>query len=420
VDGGATAARTSDAPARHALAHASFRALIIAATLSYLGSFVQEVGQSWLMVELTKSAKPVAGLAALYTLPIVLFMIPAGVLADRWDRRKLLIASQIAQTVVALALAALAAAHMITPGVLLAAAFALGAGAALTGPPWQSLVPELVPRSQVAEAVTLGALSFNLARAVGPAIGGVVLAWKGPAAAFLVNGVSFLGVVAVLWWNDGIRAASERVREGAKEESVTKAVLAGVSFTLRSRPLRSCTLAVAVFAPAAAGISAILPVFARDALLAGARGYGSLVAALGAGAVFGAFLVRPARARLPARALVASAMTLFCLACLAMSRAHALSFACAAFALAGIGWISTFSTLAALVQTTAPDALKSRVVSLYGLVFIGAWVVGAAAGGALADAVGPAKAVIVFSIAGLVAALLVSRLPLPELPRPKT
>lgn len=418
MDGSAGAESSSEAPTRHALTYAPFRTLILAATVSYLGSFVQEVAQAWLMVELTHRAKPVAGLAALYTLPVMLLMLPAGVMADRYDRRRILIVAQLAQGAVAFALGVLAALGKITPGVLLAASFGLGVGTAIGAPPWQSLVPELVPKSRMPEAVTIGAVSFNVARAVGPAIGGVVLAWRGPAASFFVNAASFLGVVVVLWKVEAIRAASERARGDGKREGAFAALATAIRHTLRSRPLRACVVAISVFAPPAASTSAILPMFARVTLDAGARGYGSLLAALGGGAITGALALPRLRARLPARVLVACAMALFAAATLAMSQTTSLRSACVAFFVAGLGWVSSFSTLAALLQTSAPDALKSRVMAVYGLAFIGAWVVGAATGGALADTVGMARAIAVGAVMAALAAAVTSRLALPELPRP--
>lgn len=417
MDGAGPASRDDAAePTRHPLLYPTFRALIGAATVSYLGSFVQEVAQAWLMVELTHRAKPVAGLAALYTLPVMLLMLPAGVMADRWDRRRLLVVAQLAQAAVALVLGLLALGGHVTPTVLLAASFGLGVGTAIGAPPWQSLVPELVPRARMAEAVTLGAVSFNVARAVGPAIGGVVLAWRGPAASFLVNAASFLGVVAVLAFDPGIRRASERPRGQDRAEAPLRALWVAIVHALRSRPLRACIVAVSLFAPPAASTSAILPMFARVTLDAGARGYGSLLAALGGGAITGAIVLPRVRARFPARHVVGAAMALFAITTFVMSNTRSLGAACAAFFVTGLGWVSSFSTLAALLQTSAPDALKSRVMAVYGLAFIGAWVVGAATGGAMADGVGVSSAIAIGSGLALVAALVTSRLPLPELP----
>jgi MFS family permease len=364
------------------------------------------------MLSLTKNPLLVAMLASTMALPATFLLIPAGVMADRLDRRRLLMAAQGWMAFVALVLAVVTVAGRATPALLLGASFSIGIGSALTSPAWQSLVPELVPREVMAEAVTFNSLAFNIARAVGPAMGGLLIAASGPSGAFLVNAVSFLAVIEVLRRWPQIRETSSLRRAGASEP-MREAVTSALHHVRRSAPLCAVFLAVAMFGVAASGVTPLLSVFAKQVLGAGSFAYGTLVGCFGAGAVLGAFVLGRLRASLPARWLVAGSMALFGVCALLMATTHALGVAAALLVPAGLGWIASMATCNALVQMSAPRALRARILSIYQMVWLFAWSLGAAAFGSIARHEGVRAAVALGAVGTLVAAALTAKLRLP-------
>ena len=396
------------------LAHAAFRALWLASIFSYVGTWIQDVGESWLMLGLTQSPLPVALLSTCTTLPAFALTLPAGVLADRLDRRRLLIVAQAWLAFVALALAAWVWAGLASPGALLVASAALGIGSALTTPPWQSLLPDMVPRVQTGDAVTLNAVAFNLARAIGPALGGLILGALGAGMAFFLNAVSFLAVIAVLRGYPQIRRASERAVTVRRTETLMQATLAAFREVRRSRELPRVYTAVAAFGFATSGVTALLPSFAKHALHTDARGYGILLGGLGLGAVLAAFGMRRVRAAVHSRTLVAVAMATYGACTLALSRAHVLPVAALLLVPAGVGWLSSFTTMNALVQLNASAWVKSRVLALYQVAFLAAWSLGATVAGSLATVVGIENTVAIFALLAVCAAALTSRIGLPS------
>lgn len=400
---------TSSSP----LNHPAFRALWLASIFSYVGTWIQDVGESWLMLSLTQSPLPVALLSTCVTLPALALTLPAGVLADRVDRRRLLIVAQGWLAFVALGLAAWTWAGRASPTALLIASAALGVGSALTTPPWQSLLPDMVPRAQTGEAVTLNAVAFNLARAVGPALGGLVIGALGAGTAFFMNAVSFLAVITVLHGYPHIRQASERAETVRRRETLRQAVRTAFREVRRSRELWRCYAAVAAFGFATAGVTALLPSFAKHTLGTDARGYGVLVGGLGAGAVLAAFGLRRLRATVHARTLVAGAMGTYGVCILAFSRTHSLGAAALLLVPAGVGWLASFTTMNALVQLNARPWVKSRVLALYQVAFLAAWSAGATAAGSIATTAGVAGTVTLFALLALCAAALTARLGLP-------
>ena len=206
------------------------------------------------MLSLTRDPLPVAMLTTAMTVPLFALLMPAGVMADRVDRRKLLIASQGVMAFAAFALAMATWLGKATPGVLLAASAGLGVGAALSSPAWNSLIPELVPRRETADAVTLNAVAFNIARALGPALGGLILATRGPATAFFVNAVSFLGIMEVLRRYDEVKRAARAVKR--RPEPLRRALAAAFVHLQKSAKIRAVHIAVASFGFAAASVPA--------------------------------------------------------------------------------------------------------------------------------------------------------------------
>jgi MFS family permease len=398
------------------LAYEAFRAIWLAAVFSNVGTFVEDVGESWLMLSLTKDPLPVAMLTTAFTVPAFLLMMPAGVWADRWDRRKILIAAQSLQLASALVLAVTTWMGLATPAVLLGASAALGIGSAASSPAWNSLVPELVPRSLTPEAVTLNSVAFNLARAVGPAIGGLVLAAKGPAMAFFLNAVSFVAVIEVLRRYEAFKKVAERsvhVARKRRSEPLVSALFAAVRTVRATERLRAPVVAVATFGFAAASVPALLPVFAKTMIGTTAGGYGMMLGAIGVGAVSGAIALQRWRGLLHARVVVAGAMALYGVSALAMSQTRSLAPAVMLLLPAGVGWIASLSTLNALVQLAAPSHQKSRVLALYNVAFLASWSIGSSIGGAVANAIGAGATTAGAAIAVLGAAAYTARLALP-------
>lgn len=390
---------------------------------SYVGTWVQDVGESWLMLSMTTSPLLVAMLTTSFMLPFTALTLPAGALSDRSDRRKLLLVSQAFLAAAAFTLAMLTWAHVMHPYVLLLASVALGLGSALGGPPWQTLVPELVPRRQMAEAVTLNSIAFNIARATGPALGGFLLGMCGAGWAFFLNAVSFLTVGWVVWRFPEVRRASEAPREvpaHARGESLLAAMRTPFRVLLASRRLPPVFLAVAAFAVPAASATSILPAFAKHGLAASATGYGALLGAMGLGAISGGLVSKRARALLGPRVVIASGMLLYGASTLAVSAAHTVPTATSLFFPLGMGWLMALSTLNALCQLLAPSWVKSRLLALYQMTFMLLWSLGATAGGLLAEHFGERTSMIAGGIGTLAAGALVVSLKLPDTERELT
>jgi len=265
------------------LAAPVFRALWIAQFVSNIGTWMQTVGAQWLL--LGHGATLVTLVQTASSLPIVLLALPSGVLADRFDRRALLLAAQFAMLAVSAALTVLAFADALSPAPLLALTFLLGCGSALMGPAWQAIQPELVERDQLGQASALGAVNMNLARVVGPALGGVLVAAAGAGWVFAFNALSFLGIAAVLLlW----RRTKTAVPAAERERFLT-ALYAGRRYVWNAPGIRRVLLRTALFIPGAAALWSLLPLVAADSLGLGSGGYGMLLAAVGIGAVAGAF-----------------------------------------------------------------------------------------------------------------------------------
>lgn len=387
---------------------------------SYVGTWVQDVGESWLMLSMTTSPLLVAMLTTSFMLPFTALTLPAGALADRSDRRTLLLVSQGFLAFAAFTLATLTWAHVMHPYVLLLASVALGLGSAIGGPPWQTLVPELVPRRQMAEAVTLNSIAFNIARATGPAIGGFLLGMWGAGWAFFLNAVSFLAVGWVVWRFPEVRRASEARREvppHARGESLLASMRTPFRVLRGSKRLPPVFLAVAAFAIPGASATSILPAFAKHALGASATGYGALLAAMGLGAISAGLVARRAREVLGPRVLVASGMLLYGASTLGVSATHGVATATVLFFPLGFGWLLALSTLNALCQLIAPSWVKSRLLALYQMTFMLLWSVGATFGGLLAEHQGERVSMLCGAVGTLAAGSLVLTLKLPDTER---
>jgi predicted MFS family arabinose efflux permease len=351
--------------------------------VSNVGSWMQTVGAQWLMLTLTGSAAYIALVQTAASLPVVLFAVLAGAIGDLVDRRRFLLIAQGFMLVAAVALGVLALAGLVTPWVLLALIFAVGSGQALTSPTWQTLQPELVPADERAQAISLGAVNQNLARAVGPAIGGIVLAATSAGTVFLINAATFLAVIAVIWyWRSVPRA------EILPREHVGEAIRAGGRFVAASPALRVVLLRTALFVFFASAIWALLPLTARSQLHLGSGGYGLLLGCVGLGAVGGAALLPPLRARFRPGSLLSISSVGLAGVALVLGYLHITAVVAASLAFGGLVWILALSTLNSLYQLTLPQWVKARGMSFYLIVFQGGNAIGSAVLGLTAQRAG--------------------------------
>jgi MFS family permease len=382
-----------------ALRHRTFAALWIAQFVSNTGTWAQTVGAQWLMGDLGGGPLLVALVQTASSLPVFLLVLPAGALGDILDRRRLLLVAQSVMLAGAVLLTALTASDTVTPGLLLGAVGLIGAGQALAVPSFQAVQPELVPRDLIPSAALLNGVNFNVSRAVGPAIGGVLIAAVGPAATFALNAASFLAVVAVLvsW-----RRPPDDRSLGA--EHIGGAIRAGVRYVRSAPAFRRVLRRSLAFTVFASSLWALLPVVARSGLELGAGGYGLLLGSVGVGAVGGAFVLPRLRDRLGPNRLVMLATGLFAAAAAVVGLVDAVVPVVVALMGAGLAWIAVLSTLNASAQVLLPNWTRARGLASYTLVFMGAQALGSVVWGVVADAT-TVRTAFTIAAAGLVAGL---------------
>ena len=358
-----------------------FRSLWFAAVISYTGTWMQNVGAGWLMTQLTLSPFMVGLVQAATTLPVFLVILPAGALADMVDRRRFLLITQAWMVGAAGLLGVFTMLGWVTPWILLLFTFVLGLGAVMNDPAWQAITPDIVCRENHAPAVALNSVGFNVARAVGPALGGMVIAATSSGVAFLMNAVSFFGVIFFLYrWK---RPSFEHPGTGRMIESLG----AGFSY-VRSAPVVHCVLIrTGAFSLAASALLALLPIIARRCQY-GATGYGLLLGSFGLGALAGAALLPKLRTRLSVDGVVAAAIILFALMTFAAGRVHAFHWLSLVLFASGTAWIGILACLNVAAQTMSPPWMRARALSMYLLVLQGGMALGSAAWGALATKVG--------------------------------
>jgi predicted MFS family arabinose efflux permease len=373
--------------------HRSFAAMWNAQFVSNVGSWMQTVGAQWLMLTLTSSAAYIALVQTAASLPVVFFAVAAGAIGDLVDRRRFLLIAQGFMLAAATALGVLALAGLVTPWVLLALIFAVGTGQALTAPTWQTLQPELVPPAERAQAISLGAVNQNLARAVGPAIGGIVLAATSAGTVFLINAATFLAVIAVIWWWRSTRPAQKLPRE-----HVGEAIRAGGRYVAASPALRVILLRALLFIFFASSIWALLPVTARTQLHLGSGGYGLLLGCVGLGAVAGAGLLPRLRARITPGVLLSAGSISLAGVAIVLGYVHVTIVVAVALVLAGLAWILALSTLNSLYQLSLPQWVKARGLSFYLIVFQGGNAVGSAVLGISAEHAGLSPTLLVAGV----------------------
>jgi len=366
---------------------------------------MQNVGAAWLMTSLAPSPLFVALVQTATYLPVFLLGVPAGAFADIIDRRKLLLITQAWMLAAAAALGALTLAGAAGPWTLLALTFALGLGSTMNGPAWQAIVPELVPRKDLPSAIALNSVGFNLARSVGPALGGLVVAAVGAGAAFLLNALSFVGVLIVLYyWKRAPDYTS------ASPESVGSAIWAGMRYVRFSPPLHAVLWRSGTFVISASALWAILPLVAKVELHSESSGYGVLLGCLGAGSIMGAIILSRLRSRYEPDALVTAAAALFGAVNVALAFLTRFDHVAIALAAGGIGWMTVNSMLNTVAQTALPAWVRARALAVYLFVFQGAMAIGSVIWGAIATRFGLRTTLLLAGIALLTAAAATWRL----------
>ena len=384
-----------------------FRNLLAADLVSDIGTFMQGVGAAWLMVSQGAGPLLVALTQTASALPFFLLALPAGALGDIFDRRKLILTTEVWMLCVAVALAALTLLHWITPWMLLFLTLALSIGDALEAPAWRAVLPELVPQEDLLPAMALNGIEFNLARAVGPALGGFLIAVAGVGTAFTLNALSFLGVLWVIAsWRPLPRHAS------MPRETLSGATRAAIRYTRNSPEMLTVLGRIAVIMFFASPFWALLPTVAHK-LSRSATLYGVLLAVFGGGAILGAIVLQRGRSFLSSDAILAIGTTLFAGTLWATATFNWIVPLCVAIAVGGAAWTAVMSLTSTVMQNVAPDWVRARAQAVFMLVYMGAWAGGSAFWGYVAGHRGTHFSFVAAAIGTAASPLLIfiSRLP---------
>jgi MFS family permease len=389
-------------PALVPLRNSTFRRLWLASVVAWLGTWLQNTGAGWLMTTLAPRPLIVAMVQAATIMPVFLLALPGGALADIVDRRVFLIGTQVWTILAAATLAALTLGHAVTAGVLLVLTFAIGIGSALTAPAWSAIVPELVPREDLVQAIALNGIGYNLTRAVGPALAGFLILLGGTSLAFLLYAVSILAVIgALLTWQRGKRFT------GLPREHLLSAMRAGVRFVRNTPAIRHAMVRTIAYSLPAAAPWALLPLVVREQLHLGAGMYGLILGMMGVGGVTSGMLLPVVRGRLSRNATVVGCSLFSCAGIGLLGVANHWLVAAFGMLLFGIGWTSAYATIQAAAQLVCPPWVRARGLSIYQLAQNGALTVGSFAWGLLGGEIGMSGALLAAAGLGLALAIAV-------------
>jgi MFS family permease len=393
------------APFRHGI----FRAVWGASLVSNFGGLIQGVGAAWMMTTIATSPYQVALVQASATLPIMLFALVAGAIADSFDRRKVMLVAQTFMLVVSVLLTLFTYSGLITPWTLLAFTFLIDSGTALNNPSWQASVGDIVPRNKVPAAVALNSLGFNLTRSVGPAIGGIIVAAAGAAAAFAANAVSYIGLIVVLArWKPDVPVST------LPRESLGAAMGAGLRYVAMSPNIGKVLVRGAAFGFSAGAVLALLPLVARDVVKGDALTYGIMLGAFGIGAVGGALISVRLRQLLSSETMVRCAFAGFAVCAFNAAVSHHAWQTSLGLLVGGACWVIALSHFNVTVQMATPRWVVGRVLSVYQTATFGGIALGSWIWGVVADAHGAETALIAASIAMLAGGAIGLLLPLPQ------
>jgi MFS family permease len=401
----ATASEQSRFSAFSPLKSRIFLAIWLAAMTSNIGSLIQSVGEKVQMTQLTSSTLLVALIETGTTLPILLLGLAAGAIADIVDRRRWLIATQIFMLAVAGGLSALTFLHLITPGILIAMAMLIGIGSSLSMPAFQAIVPEILPRQDLSGGVALNSAGYNISRVIGPALGGFVVSWLGAGWAFLLNAVSFLAVVVVMWrWKRQVPTPD------LPSERFLGAMKVGFRYARHSRPLQIILVRTMGYIWFSGVIFSLLPALAIHRLKLGASGFGLLMSCIGIGAVSILFLLPKLRSRFTVNQLLAGFTLLAVLSQTVIAlEPHTLIVGLSLF-FAGMSWLAIFSTINTAIQLSVPSWVKARAFGAYQMAWGGATALAAAFWGAVAERLGLPAGFALSALGMLVVLLFIGRL----------
>jgi MFS family permease len=337
-----------------------FRSVWIASLVSNFGSLIQSVGAAWLMTSIAKSADMVALVQTAVALPILMWSLVGGALADGHDRRKIMLASQLFMLLVSLALAVFAWVGWMSPWMLLLFTFLIGTGAAFNAPAWQASVGDMVPRTQLAHAVALNSMGFNIARSLGPAIGGVIVAAAGAAMAFVINALSYIGLLVVL-----ARWKSPAPHQLLPREPLGVAIGAGVRYVVMSPNIRNVLRRSFLFGVGASSLLALLPIVVKVRMGGGPLTFGLMLGSFGIGAVAGALASALLRQRLSTEGIVRVSTIALSVAIAVVAISKIMAVSLLILVIAGAAWVLALSTFNVAVQMSAPRWVVARALSLY-------------------------------------------------------
>ncbi|MGV6487654.1 MFS transporter [Stenotrophomonas bentonitica] len=381
-----------------------FRAMWLAILGSNVGTWVNDVAAAWVMAERTGSPLMVALVQSATTVPVVLLALVAGTLADIVDRRRYLLFTQGWMLLVAATLATLTALGMLTPPLLVLLTFAMGCGAAMAMPAQAAIVSELVPRPMLASAVALNSIGINIARSLGPAIGGLIVAQLGAGWAFGLNALSFAAMLWVLFnWRPDAQASA------LPPEGFGAGLRAGVRYALRAGRLQAVLIKSAGFFFFASAVTALLPLVVRSELHGGAGTYGLLLGCIGIGAVSGALVLPSLRARLDRDLLVLLATLACALSLFGLAWLRHMALLPLAMLVNGFAWITVLSSLQIAAQTAVPAWVRARALSLYIMVFSLGMAAGGLSWGSIAQRTSIPLALTIAAVGAVIGGLLVWR-----------
>lgn len=357
-----------------------FRAIWTANLFSNLGSTLQGVGAAWLMTELTPSHQLVALVQASATVPIMLFGVFAGAIADNYDRRQVMLVAQVGMLVVSAALAALAYAHLLTPFLLLAFTLSVGIGTALNSPAWQASVRQQVEPREIPQAIALNSISFNIARSIGPALGGLLMSLWDVSFAFAINAVSYVGLIGVLlWWKPEERTVP------IDRRPMLPAVGVGIRYCATNGPLRRLLIRGFALGFSLAAYQSLLPAVVSDNIGGDELDFGLMLGLFGIGSIISAPFTGTIRRKIGLEGILALGAAMFVVSMSLVAEVHDIRYALPAAFVSGMAWVMILTTLNTAVQLRSPDAILGRCLSIYQAVTFGGMAVGSWIWGAVAD-----------------------------------
>ncbi|WP_183900800.1 MFS transporter [Rhizobium metallidurans] len=385
-DGGIVAYTSSTlAPLRHE----TYRTIWFASIASNFGGLIQAVGAAWMMTMITASGDMVALVQTSTALPIMLFSLVSGALADSFDRRRVMLTAQCFMLAVSALLSVFAFLGILSPWLLLFFTFLLGCGTALNNPSWQASVGDMVPRADLPGAVTLNSVGFNITRSVGPAIGGIIVAAAGAAAAFAVNTMSYFALIyALLRWKPTYPATT------LPREALGSAIFAGLRYISMSPNLQKVMLRGLIFGISASSILALLPIVALELVVGGPLTYGLMLGSFGIGAIGGAVLNARLRERFSSETIVRLSFAGFALSAVIAAFSPISALTCAGLVISGACWVLALSLFNTIVQLSTPRWVVGRALSLYQTVTFGGIAGGSWIWGIAADNYGVANALL--------------------------